>query len=253
MTNRLLRAAEMKPTHQNSTAHLISPADKPALSRNLALSTGKRALGFRLGRTALVLFTSVLICGHAAIQGARQTTALESTQSVNAPKCSTSGTDDITITCTYSSAPRPGSEPADRVRIILNHAVISFDPTEEEPLYLELTFTKEPADGRLAARPVYFEIDDDRDHNYIRRLTKVDLAALTTTAPHTFSEKMQAPIFPIGHFIIYLWIPDPDPALRFDHLHNFLLSNVGVPDSPRGLNRLADFTVTKSKPRMQRR
>lgn len=225
---------------------------------------GGKACECRASHTALMLVAGLTIFGHTTLQGADATTAVEYSegfsrsprgafaQSPKTPKCSTSGTDEITITCDYASASRSNSESDHSPRVALTRAVISFDPTEEDALHLALTFVKEPVGRQLASRPVYFEIDDGAGRNYVRRLTVVDFSKLADQ-PSTFSEKMHAPIFPIGHFTMYLWIPNPDPALKFDRAHNLLLSNVGVPDVAKGLNTLADFTVTKSKPRMQPR
>jgi hypothetical protein len=254
----------MTPTHNDSPAHLMSST----WNLNLPAKPTPRVRGtvreHRVSRIVLVLISGLAIVGHTAIQGADARTNIECSeaflrstraafaQSPKAPKCSTTGTDRITITCDYSSGPWPGSESVDSPRVALTRAVIAFKPTEEDALHLALTFVKQPLGRPLASRSVYFEIDDDSGHNYVRRLTVVDFSKLADQ-PSTFSEKMHAPIFPIGHFTIYLWIPDPNPALKFDRAHNLLLNNVGVPDVAKGLNIVADFAVTESKPRMQPR
>lgn len=254
----------MTPTYNNPIVYLITLVRSRDLPAKLVRSVRGKVREHRVSHTALVLVAGLTIFGRAAVQGADVRTTVEYSgpfshslgpafeQAPKAPKCSTSGTDEITITCDYPSAPRSSSESAGSPRVALTRAVISFDPTEEDALHLELTFVKEPVGVRLVSHPVYFEIDDDSGRNYVRRLTVVDFNKLTDQQS-TFSEKMHAPIFPVGHFTIYLWIPDPNPALKFDRAHNLLLDNVGVPDAAKGLNTLADFTVTKSKPRMQRR
>jgi hypothetical protein len=251
----------MKPTLNHPSEAFISPVGYRNLGR-LVLSARAKVREYGVGHTSLVVVIGLTVFGHTAVQGADVTTAVEyaeafsrsprlaSAETPRAPKCSISGTDEITITCDYPSPARSSSGSADSPRIALNHAVISFDPTEEGMLDLALTFAKEPADIQLTSRPVYFEIDDDSGRNYVRRLTVVDFSKLTAQ-PRTFSEKMNSPILPIGHFIMYLWIPDPNPALRFDRAHNFLLNNPGVSDAAKGLNKLADLTVTKSKPHMR--
>jgi len=58
-----------------------------------------------------------------------------------------------------------------------------------------------------------------------------------------FSDRLLAPALRPGHYTIQLWIPNPDPSLQFDPLHNFLLSNAGMANPATGLNKLAVLAV----------
>ncbi len=168
---------------------------------------------------------------------------------VGAPKCETARAREITITCSYTGTPRVPSEAKNSSRLVLNRAVISLDPKEEGNLHLELTFTNEGEGRMFENRQVYFAIDDDHGRNYVRRvLRKVDFSKFAQGERRTFSEELIVAIFPSGHYIIHLWIPDPDPAKKFNAANAFLLSSVGVADPAAGLNTLADFTVDARKP-----
>lgn len=164
------------------------------------------------------------------------------------PTCETSGTDEITITCNYTGTPHTPSEDRTISRLVLNRAVISFDPTDEGILHLELTFTNEGGGRIFETRQVYFAIDDDQRRNYVRRvLTKVDFSKFEQGERRTFSQQLLVAIFRSGHYTIHLWIPDPDPAIKFNAANAFLLSSVGVADPTTGLNTLADFSVAAPK------
>src|SRR5580704_5012265 len=66
----------------------------------------------------------------------------KSQTSASDPKCQTIRTNQLTITCAYTadSHVKPSkSEP----RIILNGAVISFDPSNESHMHVELSFTND--------------------------------------------------------------------------------------------------------------
>ena len=166
-----------------------------------------------------------------------------------APKCETAGANGITITCNYTGTPRVPSDAKGSSRLVLNRAVISLDPTEEGNLHLELTFTNEGEGRMFENRQVYFAIDDDHARNYVRRvLTKVDFSKLAQGERRTFSEALLVAIFPSGHYIVHLWIPDSDPAMKFNAANAFLLSSVGIADPASGLNTIADFTVVARKP-----
>jgi hypothetical protein len=79
-------------------------------------------------------------------------------------------------------------------------------------------------------------------------LTNVNFSKFAQGERRTFSEELLVAIFRSGHYIIHLWIPDPDPAKKFNSANAFLLSNVGVADPATGLNTLADFAVDARKP-----
>jgi hypothetical protein len=173
-----------------------------------------------------------------------QSLASPSAQSAGAPKCSTTGDVAITITCTYAATPRSASTGRYAPRIVLNRAVLSLEPKEESDMVAELTFTNESPGPMSARRPVYLAIDDDQGRNYVRRpLPNVDFSKLKPGEPRTFSDHLLIGAFRPMRYTVHLWIPDPDPSLKFNAEHNFLLSSVGVSDTVGGLNVLAQFTV----------
>ena len=162
------------------------------------------------------------------------------------PQCETQGTGEVTISCSYSAtaaAPRENSTP----RVVLNRVVISFKPSSESHMRLELTFTND-SDMKIAEkRTIYIAFDDANGENHMRRpLPHVDFTKLEPGKPETIEERLLAPAFEPGIYSISLWIPSNDAALKFDPAHNFLLSDEGVPDIESGLNRIAKFTATPS-------
>lgn len=160
-------------------------------------------------------------------------------------KCDVSGATKITITCNYTGAPQDANAANAIPRIVLNHAMISFETNNESHMKIELTFTNQSAAAISEARTVFIAIDEPGGKNHLRRpLPQVDLRKLASHQTLTFSETLLSPAFPRGDYVVHLWIPSADPALKFDAAHNLLLSNVGVPDSVTGLNTLASFTVT---------
>ncbi len=182
------------------------------------------------------------------VESAANATVSTTSEVVSAPKCETEGTGEITITCSYTGTPRVPSD-ANSSRLVLNRAVISFSPKEEDNLHLQLTFTNEGAGRTFKTRQVYLQIDDDHGRNYVRRvLTNVDFSKFAQGERRTFSEVLIVAIFRPGRYVIHLWIPDPDPARKFNAANAFLLSSVGVADPATGLNTLAEFTVDARKP-----
>jgi len=162
------------------------------------------------------------------------------------PQCETQGTGEVTISCSYSAtatAPRENSTP----RVALNRVVISFKPSSESHMHVELTFSNE-SDAKIEEkRTIYIALDDAKGQNHMRRpLPHVDFTKLEPGKPMTFEERLLAPAFEPGIYSISLWIPSNDAALKFDPAHNFLLSNEGVPNTESGLNRIANFTATPS-------
>jgi len=214
------------------------------LSKLSALLNATLAISILLGPNA----GSTRTAHKAGVERAANVSVPTAPEVVGAPKCETAGAGEITITCNYTGTPRVPSEVKNSSRLVLNRAVISLSPKEEDNLHLELTFTNE-GDGRtFETRQVYLQIDDDHGRNYVRRvLTNVDFSKFAQGERRTFSEMLPLPIFRSGHYIIRLWIPDPDPAKKFDAANAFLLSSVGVADPATGLNTLADFTVDARK------
>ena len=163
--------------------------------------------------------------------------------SAGAPQCDTQGTSEITISCNYSAtatAPRENSTP----RIALKRAVISFKPSSESHMHVELTFSNESDAKITEKRTIYIAFDDAKGENHMRRpLPHVDFTKLEPGSPMAFEERLLAPAFEPGSYSISLWIPSNDAAVKFDPAHNFLLSDESVPDIESGLNRIAKFTA----------
>jgi hypothetical protein len=163
-----------------------------------------------------------------------------------ASPCETTAKKEITITCEYTATPRSASKDINAPRIVLNRIVLSFEPKEESHMLVELTFANGGTTPFLDFRTSYLSIDNDAGQNYLRRvLPQVDFRKLAPGQRLTFLDRLLVGAFPPGHYSIYLWIPNPDPALKFDPARNFLLSSVGVADPATGLNKLATFTVVR--------
>jgi len=175
-----------------------------------------------------------------------QQSAAARTAAKSVPQCRTSGKDQITIACDYSS--KRGSVSVGRVepRIVITHALLSFRPTVESHMRVELTFKNVGSTRISDARAAYLAVDDDAGRNYIRRvLPQVDFRKLALGQSLTFSELLLVGAFQPGNYTVHLWIPSSDAALKFDLSKNLLLSNEGVADPATGLNTLATFTVTR--------
>jgi hypothetical protein len=159
-------------------------------------------------------------------------------------RCDTVGKEEIMITCDYVATPDRSSEDSKATRIVLNRIMISFRPTDESHMHLDLTLTNESMTRLSDSRTPYLVIDDDAGQNHVRRLLpQVDFRKIAPGQRLTFSNWLLVGAFRPGHYTIYLWIPDADPSLKFSAAHNFLLSSVGVANPQTGLNTLAGFTV----------
>jgi hypothetical protein len=157
-------------------------------------------------------------------------------------RCETEGKHQISINCDYAAAKTVSkkNEPV----IVLNHATISFEANHESHFHVELTFTQRGATRFAVERPGYLAINDESGQNYVRRvLPHLDFRKLTPSVAATFSDEFLAPALQPGRYLVQLWIPDPNPALKFDAASSFLLSNTGVPDQTTGLNTIATIVV----------
>jgi hypothetical protein len=167
--------------------------------------------------------------------------------STSAPQCAAIGTNEITITCAYTADSSVGVDSRTAPRIILDRAVISFVPSNESHMNVEMTFTNDSGSKIADQRMVYLAIDDKRGENHMRRsLSHVDFTKLDPGKQTKFQETLLTPAFSPGPYIVSIWIPSTDPSLKFDRAHNFLLSSNGVPDPTTGLNQIAKFTVAAS-------
>jgi len=168
--------------------------------------------------------------------------------SASAPKCQVTGTSELTITCIYAAGPSGDTDSRTVPRIILNRAVISLIPSDGNPMRVELIFTNGTASKIADQRTVYLSIDDGHGGNHMRRpLPLVDFRKLEPGKSMNFQETLLAPAFAAEAYIVSIWIPSPDPSLKFDPTHNLLLSSQGVPDRATGLNRIAEFAVSPSE------
>jgi hypothetical protein len=166
--------------------------------------------------------------------------------SASDPPCQTVRTSQLTITCAYTAEPSVNTGKM-APRIILNRAVISFVPSNESRMHVELTFTNDSASRIADQHAVYLAIDDENGKNHMRRpLADVDFTKLDPHRITKFQETLLAPAFSTGKYIVSIWIPSTDPSMKFDATQNFLLSSKGVPVPTTGLNRIAKFTITIS-------
>lgn len=169
-----------------------------------------------------------------------------SAKAADAQPCHAEGKLEITLACDYAEAPPPAPNAQFEPRIVLHHAKLWFRAKDDSRMSVELTLTNSSGHLISEIRAVYIAIDDDSGENHIRRpLLRVDFSKLVPGQPMTFSEALRAPAFQPGHYTIYLWIPSPDPSLKFNASHDFLLSNVGVPNEHSGLNTIATFTIVR--------
>jgi hypothetical protein len=167
--------------------------------------------------------------------------------STSAPQCEAIGRSELTIACAYSASSSVDADSRAAPRIILNRAVISFIPSNESHMRVQLTFTSDSGSKIADQRTVYLAIDDKKGENHMRRsLPHVDFTKLEPGRLTKFHETLLAPAFSPGAYIVSIWIPSTDPSLKFDPTHNFLLSSNGVPDPATGLNQIAKFTITVS-------
>lgn len=166
----------------------------------------------------------------------------------SAPQCETTGTKKLTVACAYTPSLSVDANGETAPRIILNHAVISFVPSDESPLRVELGLTNDSGSKISDQRGVYLAIDDDKGENHMRRLLPhVDFTKLEPDRLSTFEETLLAPAFSPGRYVISIWIPSTVPSWKFQSRHNFLLSSIGVPDAATGLNHIAEFVVAPTK------
>jgi hypothetical protein len=168
-------------------------------------------------------------------------------QQASASRCATKQVNELTITCAYTAESPASTGRRSAPRIILDRATISFVPSNESQMSIELTFTNDSESKIVDQRTVYLAIDDERGDNHMRRpLPRVDFTKLEPHHPMKFQETLLAPAFSPGPYILSIWIPSALPSWKFDPAHNFLLSSNGVPDRATGLNRIAKFTVSAS-------
>jgi hypothetical protein len=162
-------------------------------------------------------------------------------------QCETSGTRELTITCEYTAGSPDDADRRSSPRVLLNRAVISFSPSEDGHMDVELTFTNESGSKITARRTVYLAIDGENGENHMRRpLPHADFTELEPGRVTKFHDTLVAPAFRPGRYIVSIWIPSTEPSFKFDPTHNFLLSSKNVPDRVTGLNQIAKFTVISS-------
>lgn len=160
----------------------------------------------------------------------------------NPSKCEGAGRSEVTLVCNYSAEGMDGSKKEPRIALV--HAVIRFDAKNEGKMHIELTFRNEGETLFTEARTVYIQFDDETGQNYIRRaLPSVEFQKIAPGETRTFTETFLAAAFRPRRYLIRLWIPNPDPTLKFDASHNFLLSNAALAEAETRLNQIAAVTV----------
>jgi hypothetical protein len=181
------------------------------------------------------------IIGSKVLEQSAQSGPHDSTAS----KCQATGKTEIKIDCAYGAGLASGaSEGQQGPLILLSHALITFEPAHESRMRIELTFTNKGSIALGEARTAYIEFDDEAGANHIRRpLPHADLNKLVPGTTLTFTDQFLAPALRPGHYRVYLWIPSPDPKLKFDAAHNLLLGNQEVAERGNGLNRIAAISV----------
>jgi hypothetical protein len=188
-------------------------------------------------------WTDVLCAlGIAAICAAGTATAAGQKRSPSPLRCEAAGKSEIAVDCQYpgGAVQAAGKEPG----ISLDRATIHFSTGRDNYMHIDLTFRNAGKAAFTDARTLYIEFDDPTGQNYIRRpLPHVDFRALAPGETKTFSDIFLAPALPPGRYLVQLWIPDPNPALKFDAAHNLLLSNVPVSGTATRLNQIAAVTV----------
>jgi hypothetical protein len=169
-------------------------------------------------------------------------------QTHSASQCETSGARELTITCEYTAGSPVAADSRTSPRVLLNRAVVSFNPSDDGHMDVELTFTNDNASKITERRTVYLEIDDEKGVNHMRRpLPHVVLTELEPGRLTKFQDTLTAPAFGPGRYTVSVWIPSTDPSFKFDRMHNFLLSSNDVPDPVTGLNHVAEFAVSGSR------
>jgi hypothetical protein len=178
------------------------------------------------------------------LQSASEPAASTTSQTSVATRRKNDGKHEIKIERDYEAASATAENSADEPRIALLHSAFSFKTNNENWLRAELTFINAGTTRMSETRSIYLAIDDDSGHNFVRRvLPGVDFRSLAPGEQRVFTERLLIPALPSGHYKIELWIPNPDPALKFNLAYNFLLVNVADPKT--GLNTLATFEVIR--------
>ena len=180
-------------------------------------------------------------------QSTAQVPAASPDKAEDPPRCETTGTKEITISCVYAPSIRASPGGKNVARIALNHAKLTFEPLHESYMLVELELTNEGKSSLTSAPAVYLAIDDDTGRNVVRRpLPHVDMARLHSGERLTFSERLLVGAFTGGRYTISLWIPDPEPSRKNIPAFNMLLCSAGVPDPTTGLNTVAHFSIAPS-------
>lgn len=204
----------------------------------------------RMAITVLTVSQSLLFAAAPARDLAAPIDPDQPQASTTAPQCSTTGTNELKITCAYTAGSPEAADRGTAPRIALNRAVISLNTSEEGRMGVELTFLNDSGNKIVDRRTVYLEIDDVKGQNHVRRpLPHVDFTKLEPGKPMKFQESLLTPAFSPGTYFVSIWIPATDPAWKFNAAHNFLLSSIGVPDAATGLNQIAQFTAKAPKRR----
>jgi hypothetical protein len=194
---------------------------------------------------AVTQFLSPPLAAPGGLAPSEQTSKSQPTAATS--QCEISGTRELQIICEYIAGPPGDADSGTSPRVLLNRAEISFNPSEDGHMDIELTLTNDSGSKISERRTVYLAIDGEKGENHMRRpLPHVDFTELEPGKLTKFQETLAAPAFRPGRYTVSIWIPATDPSFKFDPMHNFLLSSKDVPDRGTGLNQIAKFTVISS-------
>ena len=83
--------------------------------------------------------------------------------------CETIETNELTLICSYSVGSPVDADSRTAPRIFLNRAVISFIPSNDNHMRVQLTLTNYSSRKMADHRIIYLAIDDDKGENHMRR------------------------------------------------------------------------------------
>jgi hypothetical protein len=157
--------------------------------------------------------------------------------------CRANGAAEISIDCAYATQP---SSLMEKAALALDHAKITFNAHDESIMHVGLTFRNVGGAAFTERRTVYIEFDDEGGRNFIRRpLPSVNFQQVGPGEKKTFTESFLVPALLPGRYLVRLWIPSPEPALKFEASQNLLLRNEAVPEAATRLNHIADIVIER--------
>jgi len=196
-------------------------------------------------RAAAFFSVAVALWSLGAFGASKPGVTWEEAAGQNDLNCEAAGKTEIKIECRYSVKEAGNDEGA---KIALERVLITFDAAQESHMHVDLTFQNIGKTAFAEKRTVYIEFDDPAGRNYIRRpLPNVDFQKLAPRVAKTFSDIFLAPKLPPGRYLVGLWIPNSDPALRFNPSYNLSLSNIVKRELGARLNQIASVTIERAR------